>query len=207
MKNILLTTIEKALNTYLHEDLGSRKRLAKLAGKSAAIQLLPFDIIFLCSFHPDRVSVHLDDGTTEPSATIKGTPLQLFGMLLDKDHRQQFFADDVVMEGDAEIAQQVMHLFEHVHIDWEEHASSLIGDVPAHHLGKLASRFRTWMKSTSTSFSEDANDYLHEEKAWFPHREELQEFFTDIDTIRMDTDRLEARIAHLYAQLNKEETK
>lgn len=207
MKNILLTTIEKALNAYLRNDLGSRKRLAKLAGKSAAIELLPFDIIFLCSFHPDSVSIHLDDGTTEPAAKIKGTPLQLFGMLLDKDRRQQFFADDVVMEGDAEIAQQVMHLFEHIHIDWEEHTSALIGDVPAHHLGKLAGRFRTWVTSTSTSFSQDANDYLHEEKAWFPHREELQEFFTDIDTIRMDTDRLEARIAQLYAQLNKEETK
>lgn len=207
MKNILLPTIEKALNAYLHSDIGSRKRLAKLAGKSVAVELLPFDIIFICSFHPDSVSVHMDDGNANPAATIKGSPLQLFGMLLDKDHRQQFFADDVVMEGDAEVAQQVMHLFEHVHIDWEEHASTFIGDVPAHHLGKLAGNLRKWVKNTSSSFSQDANDYLHEEKAWFPHREELQDFFADIDTIRMDTDRLEARIAHLYAQLNKEETK
>lgn len=95
------------------------------------------------------------------------------------------------MEGDAELAQQVMHLFDHIHIDWEEHASNIIGDVPAHHLGKFAGSLRNWIGTNRSSFSQDINDYLHEEKAWFPHREELQEFFTDIDTIRMDTDRLE----------------
>ena len=81
----------------------------------------------------------------------------------------------------------------------------MIGDVPAYQLSKLVGGIRNFLGKTETAFSEDVNDYLHEEAAWFPLREELQEFFTDIDTLRMDTDRLVSRIAHLQAQLDKEE--
>lgn len=204
MQTLLLSSIEKALNAYLRTDTHSSKRLAKVAGRSVGMELIPFGINFICNFHPDSISVKLDDGE-QTCARIKGTPLQLCGMLLDKDRRQQFFADDVTMEGDAELAQQVLHLFEHVHIDWEEHTSKWIGDVPAYQLGQFVKGIRSWLGKSGTSFSQDMNDYLHEEKAWFPQREELQEFFTDVDTIRMDTDRLEARLAHLQSLLNKEE--
>jgi ubiquinone biosynthesis protein UbiJ len=130
--------------------------------------------------------------------------MQLMGALIDKERRHQFFADDLTIEGDAEFAQQVINLFDQVSIDWEEHASRIIGDVPAYQLSKLVSGVRGWLKKTSSNLKQDASDYLHEEAEWFPTREELQEFFSDIDNIRMDTDRLEARIAHVKSQLDKE---
>src|SRR3990167_799932 len=203
MQTLLLTSIEKALNTYLQTDPRSSKRLAKLAGRSVGIELMPFRLSFICSFHPGNVSVKLDEGE-QPCARIKGTPLQLCCMLLYKERRQQFFTDDVSMEGDAEVTELVLHLFEHVHIDWEEHASQLIGDVPAHQLGKFVKSVRGWLENSTSSFSQDMNDYLHEEKAWFPQREELHEFFSSVDTIRMDIDRLEARLTHLQSLFNKE---
>ncbi len=204
MKNFLLGYLEKALNAYLQQGGQSEKRLARMAGKSIGVELLPMQLHFNCHFTQDRVTLDMQDDF-QPHTKIKGTPLQLLGALVNKERRHQFFADDLSIEGDAEFAQQVIDLFDHIEIDWEEHASRLIGDASAHHLSKLVNSMQGWMKSAGKDLTQDINDYLHEEAAWFPVREELQEFFADIDTLRMDADRLESRIVRLQAQLNKED--
>lgn len=196
MKTFLLNTLEKALNAYLNQDEASAKHLAKMAGKSISVELLPLSLHFTCHFTAQNVKVTMNEAN--PANTkIKGTPLQLLGAFIDKNNRKQFFADDLSIEGDAEFAQQVIDLFDQVNLDWEEIASRFVGDTPAYHLNKFVSKVQSWMKSTTSEFTQDVNDYLHEEKEWFPAREALQEFFSDIDTLRMDADRLEARIAHL----------
>ncbi len=200
-----MTTLEKALNAYLQTDSHSSTRLAKLAGKTISIELLPMHLHFNCHFTKERVTLttHAD----EPALTkIKGTPLQLLGALVSKDNRHQFFAEDLNIEGDAEFAQLVIELFDEVNIDWDEHVSKIIGDIPAHKLGKLMGGIKNWMRQTQTNFTADMNDYLHEEAACVPSKEELQDFFTDIDNLRMDTDRLESRIAHLKSMLAKEDS-
>lgn len=205
IKTFLLSSIETAVNKYLQCDENSERRLAKMAGKSVTIELMPLQIMFVCSFHEEGVTVKVNEDA-DSAAVIKGTPLQLLGVLIDKNHRHQFFAEDVKIEGDAEFAQQVIYLFDHVEIDWEEQTASIIGDVPAYQLSKLAGEIRGWLGNNGKAFTQDINDYLHEEAAWFPAKEELQEFFADIDTLRMDTDRLEARLTMLRSQLNNEES-
>lgn len=203
IKTFFLSSIETALNSYLKCDEHSKRRLAKMAGKSVTIELLPLHILFVCSFDESGVTIKVNE-EAESAATIKGTPLQLLGILIDKNHRHQFFADDVKIEGDAEFAQQVIYLFDHVTIDWEEQTAKILGDVPAYRLSKLAGDIRGWFGNNGTAFTQDINDYLHEEKACFPAKEEVQEFFADIDTLRMDTDRLEARLNKLRSQLNED---
>lgn len=195
--------MEKAVNAYLRQDEQSVARLANMAGKTICIELLPWHIQFYCRFTCDRMVISLQEETTHITK-LTGTPMQLGAVMLAKENRQQFFADDLQIEGDAEFAQQVTDLFDQVSIDWEEHTASLIGDVPAYQLSKFAGRVRDWLKKTGESTAQDINDYLHEEAAWFPVRAELQEFFSQIDNLRMDTDRLEARLNHLKSRLEKE---
>lgn len=205
MNTLLVNTLESALNRYLRADAESSTRLAKMAGKSISIELLPMHLHFNCHFTHDGVQLSTQ---ADPSALTKitGTPLQLLGALLAKKQRQQFFADDVTIEGDAEFAQHVIQLFDHVDIDWEDHASKIIGDVSAHRLGKLFVGMKSWLGTSQQNFSADMKDYLHEETAWFPSKESLRDFFSDIDNLRMDTDRLESRIAHLKSKLDNENT-
>jgi ubiquinone biosynthesis protein UbiJ len=205
MKMLLNSTIEKALNTYLLSDEHAQRQLKKLAGRAIAVELKPLAIVCICQFHEDRVLIS-DDGVLRPDTKITGTPLDLLTIAIDKKNRQQFFADDVAIEGDAEFAQQVVDLFDHVEIDWEEHTSRIIGDVPAVQLGKLVRGIRNFFSKSESALREDVSDYLHEEAAWFPQQEELREFSDDVDTLRMDTDRLEARLSHLRSLLDKGDT-
>jgi ubiquinone biosynthesis protein UbiJ len=186
--------LSKAINAYLHLDEESPQRLKKLQGKCITIELLPLPIKFQCTFNDQGVT--LQNGAPEhANTTLRGTPLQMLGVMLTKENRHSFFADDLSIEGDAEFAQQVIELFDNLQIDWEEHLSHLIGDVPTYHVGRFMRGMRKWLNGTTERFAQDINEYVHEEAAWLPAREALQDLFADIDALRMDVDRMEAKIA------------
>lgn len=202
--NIFLAPIEAALNICLRDDPASSKRAAKMAGKTFSVEIQPLSMTINCYFLADSIKLSMNEECVS-DAKIKGAPLQLLGALINKDQRHQFFKDDLHIEGDAEFAQQVTNLFDHLNFDWEEHLARIIGDIPAYQFSKFTGKISSWFKSTRSDFRQDMSDYLHEESGWFPVKEELQDFFTDIDTLRMDADRLELRIQHLSSQLEKEE--
>lgn len=203
MKTIILQSLAHSINAYLDLDPESQPRLAKLYGKIITIEFLPLLFSFQCRFTEKGITIQNDDPTVIPNATLRGTPLQMLGVLLEKDNRQHFFANDVVIEGDAEFGQEVVELFDRMQIDWEEHLSHVVGDIPAYHASQLTKQIASWLGTIKESFSHDINEYIHEEAKWMPSDEALQDFFAEIDTLRMDTDRMEARINHLLLK-NKE---
>jgi ubiquinone biosynthesis accessory factor UbiJ len=198
MKNFFLNAITKALNTYLRLDPDSKLRLKKLQGKTIAVELLPFHLTFQCVFTAHGMKIHTDD-VLVTDAKISGTPLQMLNVMMTKENRQRFFADDLSITGDAEIAQQVVDLFDELQIDWEEYLSMLVGDVPAHQVGRFIKNIETWLRKSEESFIDNVNEYVHEEAQWLPASEALQDFFAEIDTLRMDVDRIEARVNKLLS--------
>src|SRR5262245_20091252 len=139
LKKHFLTTLSHTINAYLGLDPESKARLKTLHGKAITIELLPFHFVFQCVFKTDGVA--LQENATHPTeTTLRGTPLQMAGAMLLKKQRQRFFADDLVMEGNAEIGLEVIDLFDAIHIDWEEYASFFLGDKPAYHLGRVLNR-------------------------------------------------------------------
>lgn len=204
MSNLLLTPISKALNTYLNLDPESKLRLRELYGKAITIELLPFHFVFQCQFDEEGVKVQPDE-TIMTDTKITGTPLQMLGVMVSKDNRQHFFAEDVTITGNAELGQQVIALFDELYIDWEDYLSRFIGDVPAYHFGKLVRNIKEKVISAESKMSENINEYIHEEINWFPSREALIDLFNDIDTFRMDVDRIEAKIKEIQSiYFNKE---
>ncbi len=201
MKKIIFSSIAKAINTSLGLDPESRHRLQKLRGKTITIELLPFHLTFQCVFSEDGVAVQ-ESETLAAATIIRGTPLQMLGAMTAKEDRQRFFAEDLTIEGDAEVAQQVVELFDELDIDWEEQLSKLVGDVPAYHAGRLLRGARKFLHTASSSLMANFTEYTQEEARWLPAREALQDYFNDIDTLRMDVDRVEAKIQNLLAQLN-----
>lgn len=204
MKPIFLPMLTQAINTYLQLDTESAKRLRQLNGKRITVELLPFHWIFHCVF--DEKGVAIEESESSPHDTyLRGTPLQMMGVMLAKENRQRFFADDLTIEGDAEVGQKVIALFDELQIDWEYYLSRLVGDVPAYHARRLVESVGDWLKNTDKTVSQDIAEFIHEEAGWLPAREALQDFFQDIDTLRMDVDRIEAKIHHLRDHLTHNE--
>lgn len=197
MKERFLNLLSQALNHYLKLDSQSDKRLQQLEGKIITIELLPFHYVFQCIFKTNEIQ--LKEGELFPAtAKISGTPLLMCGAVLMRDKRHHFFAQEsLVITGDAGLAQQVIELFDEMEIDWEEYIAQVIGDVPAYHLGRVARRVEDWLRNTEKSFERDVSEYIHEEIKLFPPSEALQDFYHEVDSLRMDVDRIEARINSL----------
>jgi ubiquinone biosynthesis protein UbiJ len=200
MKTSLLQPLSKALNAVLKLDPETAQRLHKLNGKSVSVELIPLHFKFICLFNNDRMELH-KNATFEPDTHITGSPLQLLGVAINKRERKKFFAEDVQITGDIELGQAVIELFDGLQIDWEEQLAQLIGDVSTQHLSQIVNGVSTWLRDTRESFNRNVSDYLQEEMRWLPAREAINDFFIDIDTLRMDVDRLEARITQLKTKV------
>lgn len=200
---MMLSSLANALNSALALDPESKNRLHKLNGKSIGIELLPFHLQFQCSFSENGVTLHNSE-ILQTDTKLRGTPLQMLGVMLTKENRHRFFAEDILIEGNAEIGQQVINLFDHLQIDWEEQLSKLVGDIPAYHTSRLINKFKNAILDSGKNFCDQLNDYVHEEAKWLPSSEALHDFMSDIDALRMDVDRMEARI---NALIDKEENK
>jgi ubiquinone biosynthesis protein UbiJ len=195
-QNFFLTTIQKALNKYLALDPESAARLAVLEGKVVTLKLLAIDMSFNLVFANNAIQLH--SGTALNSdTTIEGTPFRLLHLAMNRKNRQQFFSDDVSIQGNLELGQLVIDLFDQMEIDWEELLSRVIGDVPSHQIGNIVTKLSGWLLGTKDSLLRNVSEYVQEEAGFFPTREALQDFYTDVDALRMDTDRLEARVNQL----------
>lgn len=192
--------LQQALNAYLALDPESKQRVAKLQGKAVTIELLKLDFRFHFTFTDKEILLQLG-GLSTADTIIKGTPLRLLHLVLTPEKRKQFFADDVSIEGNLELGQQVIELFDKIEIDWEELLAQCIGDVAAHQIGNISRKLFALGEEIRQSLMQDMNDYVHEEINLFPSKEQLKDFFADIDTSRMDADRLEARVKHLQQKL------
>lgn len=200
MKKMLTTLISHSINALLSLDPESKLRVQKLQDKVIAIELKPFHFTIQCLFNNGMMYIQ-DENILSADATIRGTPLQMAGVALTKENRHQFFADGVVIEGSAEVAQEVIELFDLLHIDWEEHLSALVGDTTAFRAMNIAKRAKRFIGDVSESLTQNVSEYLQEEKEWLPTREALNDLFDDIDALRMDVDRAEATVDRLRLEM------
>jgi len=195
-KSLDLKPLEQALNGYLALDPESSTRLHGLQEKTVTIELLALQYSFQLRFHQGKIQLH--PGKELPAEiTIRGTPLNLFALVCSHNKQAHFLSEAVIIEGNAELGQEVIGLFEKLEIDWEEYLSRFIGDLPAHHIGRFTRHLISWGEQARESLLQNLNEYVHEEKPWFPPKEALQDFFREIDELRLDLDRLEARVKNL----------
>lgn len=191
----ILNVIEKILNSYLQLDAETPQRLAALAGKVIAIKfhyptvtlyyLITKDGIRLVEQYDNKVDVMLET-----------SPLDFLRLSVSHG-TASIIATQIKVIGDTETAQQFKELFANLEIDWEEQLSHVTGDFIAHQIGNFFHMITTWAKQSKDILSQDLADYLHEEARLIPSREELQDFFAEIDQLRDSVDRLELRINRL----------
>lgn len=197
----MLQLLQKTLNHYLALDPESKTRLINLQGKRIAIELLPVKIYFQLYFNATDVELTASD-EIKPDTLIKSTPLSLLHMAFAQHDRQRFFAEDVTIEGNIEVGQQVIELFDAMEIDWEEYVSQWVGDVSAHQLGRVMRGLRDFGTRAKETVGQNITEYLHEEANLFPPKEALQDFFQEVDHLQMDVDRLAARIQKISQEIS-----
>jgi ubiquinone biosynthesis protein UbiJ len=79
-------------------------------------------------------------------------------------------------------------------IDWSEPLANLLGDTVAYQLQQSGKKLGGWGKNTMESVSRSVSEYLQEESRDLVTETELNNFNDEVDQLRNDVDRLQAKI-------------
>jgi ubiquinone biosynthesis accessory factor UbiJ len=202
MNAILLAQLNKAINAYLHSDPRSKQKLLALEHKVLNLCLLPTSMVLHCVFTKEEIIVQMN-AQLAADTTISATPLQLLRLLLDKHNPQRFFSQEIHIQGDTELGQKALALLEEIEIDWEDYLSRFIGDVPVYYLGRFLEQVKTSIATVHHKFTNDLSEFVQEEAAWLPSKQALEDFFKDVDQLRMAVDRAEAKCQAAQIQKDK----
>lgn len=193
--------LRDAVTRFLRLDPNSPQYLAPLIGKIICLRLMPIDLrIYLC---PDESSMDiLLRFGGEPDVTLSGSPLAFARMGLSDSPRRALFDGEVTVEGDMTVAQRFQTLFERLDIDWEGVLSRFTGQTLAGLIANDLRNLHAWGKETVEVMGMNVAEYFQEESRELPAAPEADMFFEDVDTLRADYDRLEARVLRMEARLS-----
>lgn len=204
LPTVVCASLEAAVNKVLRLDPDTVEKLATLAGKVIAVELRGLNVALYLI--PEKSGLNIFsrfDG--EPDTTLRGTPLAMARMGLEKKAGDTLFAGDVEISGDVELGQSFREILDGLDIDWEEQLSLVTGDVVAHQVGNVVRGAVDWGRKTLEILSRDAAEYLQEESRDLPNPGEVENFLSDVDVLRTDVDRLEARVKRLESRKDVKE--
>lgn len=195
----LTEALETSINLVLKHDPATLEKFAALQGKVLAFEFSELDLTLYLLPHNEGVQVqYLYDGQAD--TTLQGSPLAFINMSLG-DSSESFFSGEIRIKGDIELGQRFKHILDKLDLDWEEWLSQYTGDLIAFKTGSLLRNLSAWGKDTLNILQLDTQEYLQDEGRLNPHPDELEQFTDNINQLRDQTARLEARILRIQKQL------
>src|SRR5207302_9840193 len=157
----------------------TRELRAELAGRSLAIEIRDIARLRVAS-NGLQLAVTRDQ---EPAdATVSGGPLGVLALAADSPE-PVLARGGVAIGGDAELAQKFRELARLLKPDLEEELSLLVGDVPAHQLGRLARLALGFGRRTMSTTLRNAAEYLAHEPADLVARIDCEHFLRGVDEL------------------------
>ena len=184
------------LNRGLPRSGRARQLTAELAGRSLALEVRGFATLRIES---NGATLTVTESAAEADARLAVGPLGLLA-LLGADAQQALQRGEATIAGDTHIAGKFRELAWLLRPDPEEELSLVLGDVPAHQLGRFARAALEWSRGAARSAWRNGADYLAHERADLVPRREGEQFLRGVDALREDVDRTAARLEQLAAR-------
>lgn len=196
----LTLPLEAAFNTWLALDEKTygqaRQRLQALQGKLIHLRISNpgFDLYFLPTAEQVRISTSYE---ALPDVSIQGSALAFMRLAQAEDSGKAMLENGIKLEGDLGLGTEFNNILREIEVDWEELLSQAVGDTIAHQAGQMARNTQGWLDQSAQAMRLNTQEYLQEEARLLPAAAELNYYYDQIDQLRMDTDRLEARLNRL----------
>jgi len=189
-----LNFIESELNRCIGESTAARELLARLQGTSFAVHVEGLGVTGV--LHADGERLRLDSDATDATATLSATPFDLI-RLLRADGVSGVKRTRAALSGDLDVAERYARMLKLARPDLEEEVARWVGDVPAHALGLVARGVGAWLARAGGALRMNTAEFLQEESRALPAPLEAQGFYSDVERLRDDVERLAARLARL----------
>lgn len=191
----VLRPVANLLNKNIQESTPAREQCAELSGTVIAIRVRDSALAAYFRVFDDSLDI-VTSAADEPDVIISGSLITLAKMV-GQSGEAAVQRGTLDLTGDVAVANQFQQLLSYAKPDLEEELSAVVGDVAAHQLGEMARGLGRWGRDARTTMGENIREYLQEESRDAPSRYEVERFGGDVNKLRDDVDRLEARINRL----------
>jgi ubiquinone biosynthesis protein UbiJ len=189
---VFMVTLETpfllALNRLLDAEPWARERLAPFAGETVELRAPPLPALRFAVAEGGRLAPG-----AQASLTITLGPDSLPALARGEEH----FMRSVKIEGNARLAQEVLHLARHLRWDFEEDLSRLVGDAAAHSLAGALRDFAAWQADAARRLGAAFMEYALEEGRLLAPRAQFEAHAAAVARLRDALERLEKRIERL----------
>ena len=193
---LLLAGVERSLALAIRQDPLTAQRLATLQGRVILIRSRePSLSIYLL---PGSDGIRLADSYEGEVDCSLSAPARLLAQLALSDERQQLLqAPALELSGDTQVLVQLQNIFADLQIDGDAALAHWLGPVAAHTLGSLARSGRGWLSDSRRSIQQSVAEYLTEEGQQLVGHAEADTAAAQIHELRLQLDRLDARVQRL----------
>lgn len=108
----------------------------------------------------------------------------------------------VQITGDTQLAAELAKVLSAMRWDFEDDASKLVGDVAASKIGDTLRGIKTSSKETGANLASMLSEYWQEEMPLIAKKRHVENYISDVDTLRADVARFEKKLAKLKQQLD-----
>jgi len=186
---LLSTLLEAALNRAVAMDPESRARFRALQGRVVGLSIHGIGDLFLHPGEPARLRTAPERA---PALWLRAS-LPVWLRLAAGGSGTAGLS----VEGDGELAAAIHQALAGIPIDGEEILAGWLGDIPAHALFRRLRAGSAWGQRVADTLLADLREYLQEEVRQLPSTPAMRAFLDEVDTLAMDTDRLEVRLRRL----------
>jgi len=198
---LALAAFEDLLNKTLDLDPATRQQLNQQMGRSLLVNVQFPHLSILVFF--DEAKVRLtpaeDHLSHEATATVTASSFNLLKQALQR--AEILNQSGLHIEGDVLFLQSLHQIGLQLEIDWESGLSQLLGDVTAQQIGQGLRSLFGFAKQAAQSFLQHSGDFLREESQLLPRKWQVDDFIEEVQELRIDIERFEARIAMLQQQV------
>lgn len=195
----LLRPVTGMINRQITARTPARELCAELEGRVFALRVP--DTALAMYLIVDSSQVVLSGSyVDEPDVVASGSLISL-ARLAGPAGEELIRDGSVDITGDALLAQQFRKLLRYGRPDIEEELSGIVGDAAAHGIGEIVRGFDDWSRGARSTMQQNIGEYLQEESRAVPARREADTFRDNVNALRDDVARFEARLNRLEREL------
>lgn len=197
----LLASVENGVNRILRLDSTAMARLQPLTGKVIAVECAapPLQLFILPS---DEGLLLATQWAADADCTLRAPASSLLRLVLNKDKTAVLHSPEVDLEGDSHALMALAQVLQDLELDWEYELSRWLGPVATALIGGHLRSRANWYQQGFASLNQNLAEYLSEEARTLVGQREAQARFDELDQLKLDLDRLEARFERLGRSLN-----
>ncbi len=193
--------LETIVNQVLTLDPQKDALLKKLHSQTLTIKITDWNLSLTITPSETHLNFSNEIPEDESDCLIEGNLTGFIKMALASEPQAIIQTGEINQQGNIHVLQNYQALYQALDIDWEYHLAEIIGTTPAHLFLKPFKSIKDWTVDSHQKFKHETDEYLHEEARCFPPAEEINDFYDDIQTLRNDVDRMEAKIALLLKDI------